>query len=100
MTDKNGPVTMQIQPYKQTYFYQIIDNLLVMVYRGLLKICRTPEVLFDVTLMPILFIVMFSYIFGGAVSGNVRNYLPILVPGILVIPFTLYSKLFKKLLDL
>lgn len=84
MINKDKAAVPQIQPYRQTYFDQIIDNSLVMAYRGLIKIRRTPEQLFDVTLMPILFIVMFSSIFGGAVSGSVRDYLPILVPGILV----------------
>jgi ABC-2 type transport system permease protein len=55
-----------------------------MAYRGLIKVRRTPEQLFDVTLMPIVFTVMFTYIFGGAISGNVAAYLPIIIPGILV----------------
>ena len=57
---------------------------LVMAYRGLLKIRRTPEQLFDVTLQPIIFTLMFSYIFGGAIAGSVQDYLPLLIPGILV----------------
>ena len=55
-----------------------------MAYRGLLKIRRTPEQLFDVTLQPIIFTLMFTYIFGGAIAGDVQSYLPILIPGILV----------------
>jgi ABC-2 type transport system permease protein len=57
---------------------------LTMAYRGLLKVRRTPEQLFDVTLQPIIFTVMFAYIFGGAISGDVQQYLPALIPGILV----------------
>ncbi|SFI79333.1 ABC transporter permease [Brevibacillus centrosporus] len=67
-----------------TNFGQTLRNSLTMAYRGLLKIRRTPEQLFDVTLQPILFTLMFTYIFGGAISGNVENYLPIIIPGILV----------------
>lgn len=55
-----------------------------MAYRGLVKMRRTPEQLFDVTLMPIVFTVMFTYIFGGAISGDVGSYLPVIIPGILV----------------
>jgi ABC-2 type transport system permease protein len=55
-----------------------------MAYRGLLKIKRTPEQLFDVTLQPIIFTLMFTYIFGGAISGDVVSYLPVIIPGILV----------------
>lgn len=47
-------------------FAQAIRNSLTMAYRGLLKIRRTPEQLFDVTLQPIVFTLMFAYIFGGA----------------------------------
>ncbi len=60
------------------------DHTLTMAYRGLLKIKRTPEQLFDVTLQPILFTLMFTYIFGGAIAGDVTSYLPIIIPGILV----------------
>jgi ABC-2 type transport system permease protein len=57
---------------------------LTMAYRGLLKIRRTPEQLFDVTLQPIIFTVMFAYIFGGSIAGSTQSYLHILIPGILV----------------
>jgi ABC-2 type transport system permease protein len=63
---------------------QSISNSLVMAYRGLCKMRRTPEQFFDVTLQPILFTLMFTYIFGGAIAGNVHSYLPIVIPGILV----------------
>ncbi|CAN7529224.1 ABC transporter permease [Paenibacillus sp. LjRoot153] len=67
-----------------TSFRQSIRNSLTMAYRGLLKIRRTPEQLFDVTLQPIIFTLMFTYIFGGAISGDVVSYLPVIIPGILV----------------
>jgi len=60
-----------------------IRQSLIMAYRGLLKVRRTPEQLIDVTLQPILFTLMFTYLFGGAISGNVHAYLPIIIPGIL-----------------
>ena len=55
-------------------------------WRGarLIKVRRNPEQLFDVTLQPIIFTLMFAYIFGGAIAGDVASYLPILIPGILV----------------
>ena len=55
-----------------------------MAWRGLIKIRRRPEQLFDVVFQPIIFTLMFAYIFGGAISGSVHNYLAILIPGILV----------------
>src|SRR3954468_13748198 len=67
----------------RTSFGQVVHDSLTMAYRGLLKVRHTPEQLLDVTLAPILFTLMFTYLFGGAISGNVANYLPIIIPGIL-----------------
>ncbi|MGO1696655.1 ABC transporter permease [Arthrobacter rhombi] len=63
---------------------QTLQNTLTMAYRGLLKIKRTPEQLIDVTVQPILFTLMFTVLFGGAVAGDTASYLPLLIPGILV----------------
>jgi ABC-2 type transport system permease protein len=63
---------------------QTVRNSLTMAYRGLLKVRRTPEQLIDVTLQPVIFTVMFTYLFGGAISGDVASYLPVIIPGILV----------------
>lgn len=63
---------------------QTFRNSLSMAWRGLVKIRRNPEQLIDVTVQPLLFTMMFTYIFGGAIAGNVSDYLPIIVPGILV----------------
>lgn len=60
------------------------SHMLTMAWRGLLRIRRTPEQLADVTLQPILFTVMFTYIFGGAIAGTPESYLPFFLPGILV----------------
>jgi ABC-2 type transport system permease protein len=63
---------------------QIWSNTLTMAWRSFLKMKRTPEQFFDVTLQPILFTLMFTYIFGGAISGDVKSYLPVIIPGILI----------------
>ena len=67
-----------------TGFDLTIRHSLTMAYRAVLKMRRTPEQFFDVTLQPILFTLMFTYIFGGAISGDVQSYLPIIIPGILI----------------
>jgi ABC-2 type transport system permease protein len=53
-------------------------------WRGLLKIKHVPEQLIDVTITPVLFLVMFTYLFGGAISGSTSDYLQFILPGILV----------------
>lgn len=61
-----------------------VRQSLALAHRGLLKVRHNPEQLFDVVLQPIIFTFMFTYIFGGAISGDVHSYLPVIVPGILV----------------
>ncbi|HJE59327.1 MAG TPA: ABC transporter permease [Nocardiopsis listeri] len=51
--------------------------------RAFKKMRRNPEQFSDVSVQPIMFTAMFAYIFGGAISGDVAGYLPIMVPGIL-----------------
>jgi ABC-2 type transport system permease protein len=53
-------------------------------WRGMLKIKHVPEQLIDVTLTPVLFLLMFTYLFGGAVAGSTGDYLQFLLPGMLV----------------
>ena len=53
-------------------------------WRGMLKIKHVPEQLLDVTLTPVLFLLMFTYLFGGALAGSTGDYLQFLLPGILV----------------
>lgn len=60
-----------------------VTQTLAMAWRALKKMRRNPEQFFDVTLQPILFTAMFAYVFGGAVSGSVQDYLPLMIPGIL-----------------
>lgn len=68
----------------RTSLSQTVANTFTMAYRGLVKIRRTPEQLIDVTVQPIIFTLMFAYLFGGALAGDVESYLPHLIPGILV----------------
>ena len=61
---------------------EIVSQTLFMAWRALKKMRRNPEQFFDVTLQPLLFTAMFAYVFGGAISGNVQAYLPLMIPGI------------------
>ncbi len=62
---------------------RLIRHSLALMKRSLIKTWRTPEALIDVTLQPALFLVIFVYIFGGAISGSTHDYLQYLLPGIL-----------------
>ncbi|MFC0111529.1 ABC transporter permease [Kibdelosporangium aridum] len=61
-----------------------MNGSFVLCGRGVRKIRRNPEYLVDVTVQPTLFLVMFGYLFGGAIAGNQAAYLANLVPGLLV----------------
>ncbi len=61
-----------------------VANVLTFAWRGLLKIKHMPEQLFDVVVTPVMFTVMFTYLFGGALAGSTDAYLQFLLPGILV----------------
>ncbi|GAB3593571.1 ABC transporter permease [Angustibacter peucedani] len=60
-----------------------LRHTLVLAKRSLIKTARTPEALVDVTLQPIIFLAMFTYIFGGAIAGGSQHaYLQFLLPGL------------------
>ena len=61
-----------------------LSTSLTFAWRAALKIKHVPEQLLDVTITPVLFLLMFTYLFGGAVSGSTSEYLQYLLPGILV----------------
>ncbi len=57
-------------------------------WRGMLKVKHVPEQLLDVTITPVMFVLMFTYLFGGAISGSTDAYLEYILPGILVVSVT------------
>jgi ABC-2 type transport system permease protein len=61
-----------------------LSTAMTFAWRSMLKIKHVPEQLLDVTVTPILFLLMFTYLFGGAVSGSTSEYLQYILPGILV----------------
>jgi ABC-2 type transport system permease protein len=76
------PATAVAQTRPRSTFIDTVSQTLCMAWRALKKMRRNPEQFFDVALQPLLFTAMFAYVFGGAISGNVHDYLPLLIPGI------------------
>ncbi|HEX6152466.1 MAG TPA: ABC transporter permease [Solirubrobacterales bacterium] len=67
---------------------------LAFAWRGMLKVKHVPEQLLDVTITPVMFVLMFTYLFGGAIAGSTGAYLDYILPGILVMSVlftTVYS---------
>ncbi len=61
---------------------QALANALTLAWRNVTQLKHSPEKLIDVTLMPIVFLVLFLYVFGGAVAGSTHAYLELLLPGL------------------
>src|SRR5215470_15273431 len=66
-----------------TSLSETVSQTFSMAWRALKKMQRNPEQFFDVVIQPLLFTAMFTYIFGGAIAGNVKSYLPTIITGIL-----------------
>ncbi len=64
---------------------------LTFAWRSMLKIKHVPEQLGDVILIPVIFTVMFTYLFGGALAGSTGAYLQFLLPGTLVMTVALLT---------
>jgi ABC-2 type transport system permease protein len=58
--------------------------VVTLAWRAMLKIKHVPFQLFDVTVTPIMFTLLFTYMFGGALAGSPQAYIQFLLPGILV----------------
>jgi ABC-2 type transport system permease protein len=61
-----------------------VSNALVFGWRAVLKFKHVPEQLFDLVMTPIMFTLLFTYVFGGALAGSPAEYLQFFLPGILV----------------
>ena len=61
---------------------------LTFAWRAMRKIKHVPMQLFDVTAFPIMFVLLYTYLFGGALAGSPSAYLQLLLPGILVMTVT------------
>jgi oleandomycin transport system permease protein len=62
----------------------LVRHSAALARRSLIKTVRTPEALLDVTLQPVIFLLLFTYLFGGAIAGGDRQaYLQFLLPGML-----------------
>jgi daunorubicin/doxorubicin transport system permease protein len=71
-----------------------LTTALTFGWRGMLKVKHVPEQLLDVTITPVMFVLMFTYLFGGAIAGSTGEYLDFILPGVLVMSIlftTVYS---------
>jgi ABC-2 type transport system permease protein/oleandomycin transport system permease protein len=61
-----------------------VSDTLVLAKRNFLRIPRAPDLLLAFTVQPLMFVLLFAYVFGGAISTPGHSYIDFLIPGILV----------------
>jgi ABC transporter DrrB family efflux protein len=65
-------------------FSYTISDTLVLAKRNFLRISRAPDLLLAFTVQPLMFVLLFAYVFGGAIATSGHSYIDFLIPGILV----------------
>lgn len=70
----------------------LVRHSLALAGRSLTRTRRNPGVVVDALLLPVVFLLLFVYLFGGAVAGSTREYLQYLLPGILVLTTVLVGQ--------
>ncbi|MGC1853475.1 MAG: ABC transporter permease [Solirubrobacterales bacterium] len=61
-----------------------VSDTLVLARRSIMRIPRAPDLLLSFTVQPIMFVLLFVYVFGGAISTPGYDYIDFLIPGIVV----------------
>jgi len=64
---------------------KVLRDTSILFGRSMRHILRSPDTIITVTIMPIMFMVLFVYVFGGAIKAGTGNYVNYLLPGILLI---------------
>jgi ABC transporter DrrB family efflux protein len=63
---------------------RLVSDTLVIAERNLVRLPRAPDLLLAFTVQPIMFVLLFRYVFGGAISSPRVPYVDYLIPGIIV----------------
>lgn len=71
-----------VQPQRRSSLYWTVSDSLVLARRNLLQIPRVPELLIFSTIQPVMFVLLFRYVFGGAIAVNGTSYVNYLMAGI------------------
>jgi ABC-2 type transport system permease protein/oleandomycin transport system permease protein len=61
-----------------------LQQTMTLAWRSLVQIKHNPWELLDLSIQPIMFLLLFTYVFGGAISGSTGDYLQFALPGLLV----------------
>jgi ABC-2 type transport system permease protein len=76
-------VTTTAEPRPPLQPRSLAQQSLTVVWRNLLHIRRMPEMLLDVTIQPVMFVLLFAFVFGGSIAVPGSSYREFLLPGIM-----------------
>ncbi len=76
--------TMTVSPSHRLGPVTGLRNAFTLTWRSVLKIRTNMEDLVGLSLQPIMFLLLFTYVFGGAIAGGTHSYLQFELPGLLV----------------
>ena len=63
---------------------RLVPDTMTMAWRSLITMVRNPGEFYDILIQPVMFTVLFGELFGGAIAGDVKAYLPTIVPGLII----------------
>jgi ABC-2 type transport system permease protein len=81
---RETPMRLLLNPSDRPLRPSALSNALAFGWRAVLKFKHVPEQLFDLVMTPIMFTLLFTFVFGGALAGSPGDYLQFFLPGILV----------------
>ena len=75
-------ITQSLKPQTRPSIYWTLSDALVLAKRHLIQIPRIPDELIFATIQPIMFVLLFRYVFGGAIAVTGTSYVNYLMAGI------------------
>lgn len=72
--------------------WALVRHSLALAGRSLTRTRRNPGIVIDALFLPVVFLLLFVYLFGGAVAGSTQEYLQYLLPGILILTTVLVGQ--------
>jgi ABC-2 type transport system permease protein len=82
-TTTTASATRVAEPRPPLERRSLVQQSLTVVWRNLIHIRRMPEMLLDVTIQPIMFVLLFAFVFGGSIAVRGSSYREFLLPGIM-----------------
>src|SRR4029453_2418375 len=84
MTTMAQPTTTDLQLAPRISPPAAVRHALTLAWRSLVQIKHNPMELIDLSLQPLMFVLLFAYVFGGAIAGSVQEFLQFGLAGIIV----------------